>query len=118
MATYKLPCIHCGHLLDEAAKLCSNCASSSPFGYACPACKNPVVLTDAICSDCGRGLYIGCPYCQGRTFAQPHCQLCGRPLTVGCTNKRCSAPQFFENKRCTACGKKIKAKLAANPKER
>jgi hypothetical protein len=37
---------------------------------------------------------------------------------VGCTNKRCSAPQFFENKRCTACGKKIKAKLAANPKER
>jgi hypothetical protein len=27
---------------------------------------------------------------------------------IHCTNPRCGALQFFENAKCTACGKKIK----------
>lgn len=118
MATYKKPCIHCGYLLDTAMEICSNCASQSPFGYSCPGCKHTVQLSDAVCSDCGRALYIGCPHCGQRTFVQNICQWCAGPLTVRCANKKCGADQFYLNTRCTACGKAIKATAPAPPKER
>jgi len=31
---------------------------------------------------------------------------------VQCENKRCLQFQFFQNRTCTACGKKIKVELA------
>jgi hypothetical protein len=38
------------------------------------------------------------------------CDACGAALMITCPNKLCHAPQFFENTKCTACGKKIKKK--------
>jgi hypothetical protein len=45
------------------------------------------------------------------TFAGERCELCGSGLMIRCTNARCGALQFFENVRCTVCGKKINKKF-------
>ena len=111
MASYKQPCVHCGTLIDRDSRFCPTCASSSPFGYLCPTCLRPVERTQAVCSGCARPLYIPCPHCKQQTFVGERCDCCGKPLMVRCTNKRCGVPQFFQNTRCTACVKKIKAKL-------
>jgi len=36
------------------------------------------------------------------------CEKCGANLMINCANSRCGESQFFENIKCTACGKKIK----------
>ena len=110
MASYKQNCIHCGALIDRDARLCPDCGSGSPFGYRCPDCLHPVEKGQSICPDCGRPLYINCPHCGKQTFVGERCEQCGQSLMVQCGNSRCGALQFYENKRCTACGKKIKAK--------
>jgi predicted RNA-binding Zn-ribbon protein involved in translation (DUF1610 family) len=46
------------------------------------------------------------------TFVQDACERCGKTLLVQCENARCQQLQFFQNAKCTACGKKIKAVLA------
>ncbi|MDR3305842.1 MAG: zinc ribbon domain-containing protein [Clostridiales Family XIII bacterium] len=108
MATYKQTCIHCGTLVERDARFCPTCGSHSPFAYLCPACRHEVEKgSQAICAGCGRALYITCPVCGGRTFVQEKCETCGARLTIHCPNKRCGMPQFFENEKCTACGKKI-----------
>ncbi len=104
--------MHCGVLLDTSSRFCPACGSHSPFGYSCPRCLHEVRREYEICPGCGRALYISCPHCGKRTFAQDSCEQCGKTLMVVCENKRCGVQQFFENAHCTACGKKIKAKLA------
>lgn len=108
MAFYKQPCIHCGMLVDRDARFCPSCGSRSPFGYLCPACLRAVNKGDMLCAGCGRPLYVVCPACGGRTFAQENCERCGGSLLIRCQNKRCGVMQFFDNDRCTACGAKIK----------
>lgn len=108
MATFKQECIHCNSLIERDSHFCPKCGSHSPFGYACPTCLRMVTRDDAVCAGCGRGLFIDCPHCGGYTFAGERCDSCKHDLTVVCQNPRCLAPQFFENQRCTACGKKIK----------
>jgi RNA polymerase subunit RPABC4/transcription elongation factor Spt4 len=110
MATYKQPCIHCGTLTDRDARYCPTCGSSSPFGYLCPTCLRPAEKGTERCAGCGRPLYISCPICGGRTFVQDTCEVCGAFLTIKCPNPRCGQPQFYQNEKCTACGKKIKEK--------
>ena len=56
-----------------------------------------------------RQLYVICPICRGRTFVQEQCEECGGRLMIQCHNKRCQALQFFQNQKCTVCGKKLKA---------
>jgi len=111
VATYKQPCIHCGEWLERDARFCPKCGSYFPFGYACPHCLRDVRKDYQICPGCGRALYIACPHCGGRTFVQEYCECCRKTLMVQCSSKRCGAMQFFENERCTACGKKLKAQL-------
>ncbi|MDR1796661.1 MAG: zinc ribbon domain-containing protein [Clostridiales Family XIII bacterium] len=126
MATYKQPCIHCGALVERDARFCPSCGSGSPFGYLCPACLRSVQKgSEAVCAGCGRPLYTTCPICGGRTFvAQERCEACGAYLMIRCPNKRCGVAQFFENGKCTACGKTIKPKdrvlqaQAAGPQRR
>jgi len=108
VATYKQPCIHCGFFLDTSNRFCPKCESTSPFGYSCPTCLHDVQKDFAICPGCGRPLYILCPHCKARTFVQNNCEQCGCNLTFPCENKRCGSMQFFENTKCTACGKKLK----------
>jgi len=115
MATYKQPCIHCGELVDTSARSCPKCGSHSLFGYACPACLHAVQPDWQTCPGCGRNLTIVCPHCGGPTFAGETCQRCGESLMVTCANTRCGQAQFFENKHCTACGRKITAKLTTKP---
>jgi len=110
MASYKQPCAHCGTLVDRDVRFCPHCASASPFGYACPACLREVSKTQQVCAGCGRPLYISCPFCGEQTFVQEKCERCGESLVVQCMNKRCGVMQFFQNAKCTACGKKIKRK--------
>lgn len=110
MAFYKQPCIHCGNLLERDAYFCPFCGSGSPFGYACPTCLNPIEKNQIICSNCGRQLRVNCPHCNQQTFAGDRCERCGQSLMIRCENKRCGVLQFFENTKCTACGKKIKHK--------
>lgn len=112
MATYKQPCIHCGNFLDTGSRFCPKCGSNSPFGYNCPKCLHEIQKDFQLCPGCGRQLYITCPHCGRRTFVQETCESCGKTLMVPCSNKRCGVMQFFENERCTACGKKIKNQLA------
>jgi rRNA maturation protein Nop10 len=95
--------------IESDARFCPACQSHSPFGFLCPACLHPIEKVHQICSNCGRKLYIACPSCGKQTFAQEKCEQCGAVLTVLCKNPRCGMPQFFENIKCTACGKKIKA---------
>jgi RNA polymerase subunit RPABC4/transcription elongation factor Spt4 len=112
MAFYKQPCIHCQQLIEADARFCNRCGSRSPFGYNCPTCLRDIKKGDAVCSGCGRPLYIPCPHCGGMTFVQDSCERCGKTLLVPCENKRCQQLQFFQNQTCTACGKKIRATLA------
>ncbi|MBQ2985099.1 MAG: zinc ribbon domain-containing protein [Clostridia bacterium] len=111
MALYKQPCIHCGTFIEEDARICLSCGSMSPFGYLCPDCNRPIQKGQAMCSGCGRPLYTYCPTCGGETFVQERCEVCGAGLMVYCSNRRCEALQFFENAKCTVCGKKIKARI-------
>ncbi len=108
MASYKQPCIHCGALLERDSGFCPSCGSHSPFGFACPSCLKPIVKGQALCSGCGRPLYVACPSCGGQTFVGESCEKCGKSLMVICKNRRCGHPQFFENNICTVCGKKLK----------
>lgn len=108
MAFYKEPCIHCGTLLPRDSHFCSKCGSRNPFIFSCPACLHEIRQGDAVCLGCGRHLYIFCPKCLEKTFVQDICERCGESLLVQCPNKRCGSMQFFENSKCTACGKKLK----------
>ncbi|NLM77499.1 MAG: hypothetical protein GX173_05345 [Ruminococcaceae bacterium] len=110
MAFYKQPCIHCGTLVERDARFCPACGSSSPFGYLCPSCLRPIEKNQMLCSGCGRPLYVPCPHCAQQTFVDERCGHCGQSLMILCENKRCGVLQFFENSKCTACGKKIKHK--------
>ena len=110
MATYKQTCMHCGTLVDRDALFCPNCGSHSPFNYLCPSCMREIEKGQMICSGCGRPLYIACPLCGGRTFVQEKCESCGAWLVIRCPAKNCGQLQFFQNEKCTACGKKIKPK--------
>jgi len=111
MATYKQPCIHCGALVERDARFCPGCASNSPFGYQCPTCMREIQKgAQRVCAGCGRQLYIACPICRQLTFVQERCEACGASLMIRCKNPRCGVMQFYENEKCTACGKKIKPK--------
>ena len=110
MASYKKPCIHCGTLVDADIRFCPGCGSGSPFGSLCPTCLRPVNKGDALCSGCGRPLTVICPFCGQPVFAGERCARCGQSLMIRCENPRCGVLQFFENTKCTACGKKIKQK--------
>ncbi len=107
MATYQQPCMHCGLLLERDARFCPRCGSASPFGYLCPTCLRPIQKGYAVCAGCGRPLYVACPSCKGQTFVQERCEQCGASLMVPCANRRCGQMQFFQNTKCTACGKKM-----------
>jgi len=111
MAGYKRCCIHCGSLIGSDSRFCSVCGSDCPFGYLCPACLKPVEKTQTVCPGCGRPLHITCPFCGETTFVQSTCEKCGKSLTVVCENPRCGSKQFFENQKCTACGKKLRPLL-------
>jgi len=109
MATYKVPCIHCGGMVERDARNCPLCGSRSPFGYHCPSCLKLIERSHAVCSGCGRPLATMCPYCGGLTFVgSERCDNCGQTLMIRCENNRCSELQFFENLKCTVCGKPIK----------
>lgn len=109
MATYKMPCIHCDEMVERDAHHCPMCGSSSPFGYHCPTCLKPIKRGDAVCSGCGRTLMTACPFCGSQTFVGgTRCDACGQMLMIRCESKRCCEPQFFENIKCTVCGKPIK----------
>jgi len=103
--------MHCGTLVDRDARFCPTCGSRSPFAYLCPSCLREVKKgQEMLCAGCGRSLYITCPICGRRTFVQERCESCGANLMIRCPNKRCGVEQFFENTKCTACGKPIKDK--------
>ena len=108
MATYKQPCIHCREFIDRDVRICPKCGSMNPFGYFCPTCNRPVVKGAPVCAGCGRPLYVPCPSCGQLTFVQEKCERCGAGLMVYCENKRCGALQFFQNAKCTVCGKKLR----------
>jgi len=108
MATYKQPCIHCNTLVDRDARFCPACGSHNPFGYQCPSCLRDIGKDQRVCAGCGRPLYIPCPVCGELTFVQETCEACGASLMKQCNNKRCGVLQFFENTKCTVCGKKLK----------
>ena len=107
MATYKQPCVHCGEMIERDSRFCTKCGSRSPFGYSCPTCLKPIAKGNAVCSGCGRPLITACPYCGQKIFVGEDKCGCGKSLMISCENKRCGEPQFFENARCTACGKPI-----------
>ncbi len=109
MASYRHACIHCGNLIDRDSHYCVYCASRSPFGYLCPSCLHPIEKNQSLCSACGRPLYVTCPHCGQATFVDDRCERCGQSLLVACQNKRCGQWQFFQNTKCTACGKPIRA---------
>ena len=109
MATYKKPCIHCNNMVSGDARLCPFCGSGSPFCYLCPTCLKEIGAGHNICEGCGRPLYVPCPSCGKLTFAAEQlCGVCGASLMVLCQNRRCGQMQFFQNAKCTACGKKMK----------
>lgn len=108
MATYKHPCLHCGEFIERDSRICPNCGSRSPFGYHCPNCLKDIKKNQTLCSGCGRSLYVACPSCKQQTFVSERCEACGADLMICCSNPRCNELQFFQNTKCTACGKKIK----------
>ncbi|HMM31152.1 MAG TPA: zinc ribbon domain-containing protein [Clostridia bacterium] len=110
MAFYKKPCTHCGAYIEADSRFCPVCQSGSPFESLCPSCLRPVQKGTAVCSGCGRPLYTACPACKKQTFVQEKCEQCGASLMTRCQNPRCGVPQFFENMKCTACGKKMTKK--------
>ncbi|MDD3243850.1 MAG: zinc ribbon domain-containing protein [Eubacteriales bacterium] len=107
MAEYKQPCRHCGALLARDSRFCPKCCSGAPFADLCPACLRQVSREDRLCAGCGRPLRVSCPHCGGQTFVGERCDACGGTLLKACPNPRCGQMQFFENTRCTACGKKM-----------
>lgn len=108
MASYKQPCLHCGAYIAPDARFCPACRSGSPFGYLCPSCLHPIEKGQLLCTGCGRPLHIDCPTCGKQTFVRETCGHCDGTLMAQCPNSRCGALQFFENTKCTACGKKMK----------
>ena len=110
MGSYKQNCIQCGTLIDRDVRFCPTCGSFSPFNYHCPTCFREINKGQNACAGCGRPLYITCPICGNRTFVQEKCESCGAWLVIRCKAKNCGALQFFENEKCTSCGKKIKPK--------
>ncbi len=110
MAGYDKACIGCGNLIGYDSMFCPICGRMSPFYDACPSCNAEIKRGWQRCSSCGRMLTIPCPHCGKPTFVGDKCDACGVSLMVTCPNKLCHAPQFFENTKCTACGKKIKKK--------
>jgi RNA polymerase subunit RPABC4/transcription elongation factor Spt4 len=117
MATYKQPCIHCGTLIERDSRLCSKCASRSPFGYRCPSCLKQIARGNLVCSGCGRNLMVVCPLCNGQTFVgNEKCDTCGKSVMIRCESNRCNNLQFFENTKCTVCGKPIKNTKKQNEK--
>jgi RNA polymerase subunit RPABC4/transcription elongation factor Spt4 len=107
MASYKQPCIECGAFIERNARFCPVCGSTSPFVLSCPTCLREVSRSDKICGGCGRPLTVTCPKCGAQTFVGGKCGSCGASLLIPCQNKRCGSLQFFENEKCTACGKKL-----------
>ncbi|MCL2782132.1 MAG: zinc ribbon domain-containing protein [Actinomycetia bacterium] len=96
-------------MIERDSRLCPMCASRSPFGYECPACLRPIARDQMVCSGCGRPLATTCPFCAKPVFAgSEKCEWCGQSLMIRCESKRCGNFQFFENVKCTACGKPIK----------
>lgn len=110
MASYKQKCMMCGTLIDRDVRFCPQCTTPNPFGYHCPSCLQSIEKGQSVCSNCGRPLYVYCIHCNKLTFVQDTCEACGRSLMFVCKNKRCGVQQFFQNTKCTACGKKIKYK--------
>jgi RNA polymerase subunit RPABC4/transcription elongation factor Spt4 len=109
MATYKQPCINCGEMIERDSRFCARCGSNSPFGSQCPTCFKPIMRGNVVCSGCGRPLTILCPICNRQTFVgEDRCDACGKSLMIRCENKLCGGLQFFENTKCTLCGKTIK----------
>jgi RNA polymerase subunit RPABC4/transcription elongation factor Spt4 len=109
MATYKTPCMQCSSLIDGSVHFCPYCGSRNPFGYHCPTCLKSIERGQLLCTSCGRKLVTPCPYCDTDTFiGSDRCDSCGQTLLIKCENKRCNEMQFFENTKCTACGKPIK----------
>ena len=88
----------------------SKMRESQSFGYACPTCLRPIEKNQQVCSGCGRSLFVTCPACGKQTFVDERCQVCGAGLMIQCQNPRCGQMQFFQNEKCTACGKKFKNK--------
>ncbi len=107
MAIYKQPCRHCGTFLNRDSRFCPKCGSHSPFWDLCPACLREVDRSDICCSSCGRILHIPCPQCKAQTFVGDKCDVCEVSLLKKCPNPRCGELQFFENTKCTVCGKKL-----------
>jgi len=110
MAGYDKTCIGCGNLISYDSQFCPVCGRLSPFYDACPSCSAEIKRGWQRCPSCGRALTIACPFCGKPTFVGDKCDACGASLMITCPNKLCHAPQFFENTKCTACGKKIKKK--------
>ena len=108
MAGYRQPCAHCGAFIDRDARFCPQCATAHPFTLACPSCLHEINRSQLACPACGRPLHVACPACGQQTFVLDSCERCGASLTVRCGNRRCGQLQFFENEKCTACGKKLK----------
>lgn len=115
MASYKQPCLQCGSFIDRDSLVCPSCGSRNAFGYHCPTCKKTITKGQRACSECGRPLYVPCPYCAKPTFVADRCDHCGMTLLKQCENSRCGAWEFFENVRCTTCGKKMKTIRRKSP---
>ena len=112
MASYKQTCMQCGALIDRDVQFCPSCGSMNAFGYHCPTCLKSIEKGQRLCSECGRSLFVTCPHCGQPTFVLEKCEACGQSLMVLCSNSRCGVFQFYDNKICTACGKKIKATIS------
>lgn len=108
MAGYDKPCIGCGNFIGYDSKFCPVCGRLSPFNDACPSCNAEIKRGWLKCPSCGRDLNITCPHCGATTFVAERCDSCKGSLMIRCEYKNCMAPQFFQNNKCTACGKKIK----------
>ncbi len=107
MAVYKEPCRHCGTFILRSSRFCPKCGSRAPFTDLCPTCLREVSREASLCDFCGRPLHVTCPKCGAKTFVGEKCDECGASLLKQCQNPRCGELQFFQNTKCTACGKKI-----------
>ena len=107
MAIYKEPCRHCGTFIPGDSRFCPKCGSRAPVADLCPACLRVICREDAACSGCGRLLRISCPKCGKQSFVGEKCDICGESFMKKCKNPRCGEMQFFDNRNCTACGKKL-----------
>ena len=109
MATYKQPCIHCHTLIDRDVRFCPNCGSQSPFGYLCPHLPAPNHEKSKSVRRLRTAAYGHLsPPAEKLRFVQETCEQCGQSLMIRCENRRCQAMQFFQNEKCTACGKRFK----------